>query len=325
MTADKMLGSYYTKVSREEAEKLHQPRNHFFAVKLLPPQHGDMPATVEDFVNGILEIQTKWLGLVNTSPVTAFEIHRPTPSNLFYQFVAPSERLSRKIRSQLVDEIPGIGFGSGVYELPVKAGDSVGGGLLTLGKKDWYPLETEFDAPPLNAVSALLNRHAVADTKIVVQILFQPLAGRPVQNWWWHRSGFKHRNYLQKETENLWGSTAPTRREKRKAAAVDTKLGNARFLSTIRFTVFGAEEYTPSRVKEVSGGFNRFKNPETGQYFETITLRSKRRSRFLEFVQAVADREFAGWSRKFRITVSELAALTAIPDRHQQNIEHAKP
>lgn len=312
-------------LSESQAEQLQYTWKQWHTIQIRPPVNGDVPATVEGFVRGILEIQNKWFGLRNMSPTAAFEIRRPTPNRLRLQYAAPSKRLERKIRTQLKEEIPGVKFDTGTSGLPVNPGDTFGGGLLTTGEADFYPFETDHDSPPTNAIIALLHRHAVRDTKIVVQVLFRPVAGQPLRNWWWRKWAVHQRNYLRREKEKLWGSTKPTRREKRQARAIDDKTGNARFWTSIRFAIIGAGEYTPSRVKELAGGFNRYENPVTDQYFDTYTVTPFREKRLLDYAQAFADRRFQGWSLKFRATTQELAAILAIPQTQQQNIQTAQP
>ncbi|MCU4753442.1 hypothetical protein OB919_15870 [Halobacteria archaeon AArc-curdl1] len=163
------------------------------------------------------------------------------------------------------------------------------------------------------------------DTKIVVQVLFQPSVGRPLRSWWWTRRAYKRIGYLRKEKEKLWGSRSPTPREKRQANAIEAKAGNNRFHTVIRFVVIGAGEYTRSRVKELSGAFNVYENPETGQYFDTVTVQSLWEGRIVDFCRSVADREFDSWALKFQTGVPELAALVSIPNRQQENISYAQP
>jgi hypothetical protein len=89
--------------------------------------------------------------------------------------------------------------------------------------------------------------------------------------------------------------------------------------------VIGDEKYTPSRVKELSGGFNIFQDSVTGQYLRTKTLRTLRESRLQSFAQAVNSRRFRGWALPFQVSPDELAALFSIPSIHQPNIEVADP
>lgn len=78
-------------------------------------------------------------------------------------------------------------------------------------------------------------------------------------------------------------------------------------------------------MKEVSGGFNTFENPETGQYLNTKTVKTLRRSQLFDFTRAVRDREFNGWSRSFQTSVPELASLVSLPNTRQKNITKAEP
>lgn len=325
MAALNLLRSGHTTLTEDQANQLRYSRKPWRTVEVRPPKNGDVPATVEGFVRGILEIQNKWFGLRNTSPTAAFEIRRSSPGKLRLVFAVPTKRLERKLRLQLADEIPGIGFDTGVSGLPVLPSDTFGGGLLTTGESDYYPFETDHDSPPTNAVTALLHRDAMKDTKFVIQVLFRPVAGNPLGNWWWRKQAIYQRNYLKREREKIWGTTKPTRREKRQARAIDDKTGNARFWTSIRFAIIDAGEYTSSRVKELAGGFNRYENPVTSQYFNAVTITPFRKHRLLHFSRAVADRRFAGWTLKFRTTTQELAALVAIPDRNQENIEYSQP
>jgi hypothetical protein len=163
------------------------------------------------------------------------------------------------------------------------------------------------------------------NTRVVVQLLFTPIVGQPVRNWWWKTWAYKRRNYLKKEKEKLWGNRTPTKREKTQAREIDRKAGTGRFKTAIRFLFSGSGEYTASRVKELAGAFNVYENADTDQYLNAVTVRSLRRSQILRFAQAVADRQYRGWSRSFRTTPDELAALVSIPDRNQQNIRTAQP
>jgi len=311
--------------SEEEAELLQQPVKNWYTVEIKPPRNHDTPETLNGFVRGILELQSAWFGLQNTSPVTAYEIRRPSPETLRFQYSAPTKRLERKIRTQLADQIPRVGFTEGVDGIPANSEETLGGGLLTTGRRDWFTFETGFDQPPINALVSTLHRHAMQDTRFIIQILFQPINGQPIRNWWWRKRAYQHRNYLTKQKEKLWGSIQPTRREKSQAHNVDQKTANSRYYTTIRFLLIGAEEHTPSRIKELTSSFNRFENPETGQYLDAVTIQTFRRKPILDFAEAVANRRFAGWSRKFRTTTEELAGLVSLPSRRQNNINYSQP
>jgi len=316
---------YTTTPSEEEVEQLQYCSTPSYTVEVRPPKREKVPAVPEAFIKGITELQSQWFGFRNTSPITAFEIRRSHPNSLRFQFSVPTKRMERKLRTHLSNQVPSIQFEEGVSGVPVTSEDSVGGGLLTTGRKDWYPLQHEFDDPPTNSIASALHRHAMRDTKFLIQILFQPVIGKPVRRWYWRRRAFQRIGYLRKEKEKLWGSRNPTPREKRQADAIEDKAGTNRFHTSIRFLVIGAGEYTQSRVKEVSGGFNIFENPETGQYLNTKTVKSLRESQILEFAEAVADRRFRGWSRSFQTSVPELAALVSLPNRSQENIQKSEP
>lgn len=311
--------------TEDEAEYLQKPVSKRYTVEIRPPQHGDLPSSLTGFIQGILELQSAWLGLRNTSPVTAFEIRRINPGKIRFQFATPLKRLERKIRTQLSNEIPDIRFETGINGVPANSEVSLGGGLLTTGRRDWFPLQTDHDSPPTNSVVAALHRHAMQDTRFIIQILFQPVNGNPVRNWWWRKQAYHHRNYLTKEKERFWGSITPTRREKQQAHSIDQKTANSRYHVTIRFLLIGAQEYTPSRIKELAGSFNQFENPGTGQYLDAITITPFRRKPLLSYASAIAERQFQQWTRKFRATPQELAALVSIPDRLQNNIQYADP
>lgn len=311
--------------SEEQVDRLQQPPGHYYVVAVKPPRDDDLPATLERFVRGIQELQAGWFGLRNTSPQIAFEIRRELTDRLLFQFAVPSKRLERKLRTHLSTEIPGVEFASGTTGLPVTSDDSIGGGLLTAGRMDWYPLRTEFETPPANMIAGALHRHAIRNTSVVIQILFQPVLGRPVRRRWWRRRAYQRIGYLRKDKEKLWGNRPPTPREKRQADAIEDKAGTNRFYASIRFVVIGAGEYTRSRVKELAGAFNVFENPTTGQYLDAVTVTPIRGSRIVDFCRTVADRRFGAWSRRFQVSVPELAALVSLPDHDQENVPIARP
>jgi hypothetical protein len=309
------LRQTFLTVSEDQAKQLSQPPKQY-TVEVQPPRHQKLPATAEDFIRGIQEYRSKWLKLVNTSPVIGFEIRRPEPDTVRLQFSVSSKPLERKIRSQLLNQTPEIGFNTGVNGLPVVEDDSIGGAVLSPGKPDWYPFRTKFDSPPLNAVISSLHRHSIPRTRIVIQILFQPVIGQPFHRKWWRRNAYQDARYLRKDKNRSASS-----RERNLADLIEAKASNNRFHTAIRIVVIGAEDYTASRVKEVSAGFNLFETGETGQFFKVDTLNTFRESRILRFCQAVADRKMTG---EFQLSVPELAALTAIPDRKQSNINYAQ-
>ena len=295
------------------------------AIEVHPPREQSVAATIDQFTKTIYEPQTKYFGVKNTSPVAAFEIRRTVPDQLSMQFIVPTKRLERKVRTQLHNEVPGVGFSEGTLQMPVSEGCTVGGGLLEMGRRDWYPLATDFDAPPNNSVVAALHRHAMQDTQFVIQILFQPVVGRPVRSWWWTHRAYQRIGYLRKEKEKLWGSRSATPREKQQANNIEAKAGSPRFNVSVRFLIVNGGEYTRSRVKELTGAFNVYENPETGQYLNAVTVETVRERSLLRFVEAVSQRGFNGWSRRFQATTDELAGLLSIPDRDQSNLTYATP
>lgn len=320
----KTLIPAHTTLNEETAEQLRHTHTPGYTVEVRPPIQG-IPATLSAFVKGIREFQTTWFGLQNTSPVISYEIRRPTPDQLRFQYTVPTKRLERKLRTHLSNEIPGVEFTEGENGLPVHQEDSIGGGLLTAGRNDYFPLRTDYQTPPSNAVAAALHRHAMRQTRIIIQLLFQPVIGQPLRNWWWRKQAYQHRNYLNKEKEQLWGSTQPTTREKKQARLIDDKAGSPRFKLSIRLLIIGAQEYTPSRIKELAGSYNIYEDPDTGQYLNPITVRGLRQKRILSFCNAVNSREYRDWSHAFHVSENELAALLAIPSNHQDNITTAKP
>ncbi|WP_138004414.1 hypothetical protein [Halalkalirubrum salinum] len=160
-------------------------------------------------------------------------------------------------------------------------------------------------------------------TQVVIQILFQPAVGKPLRGKYWNHRAYQRIGFLGKEKEKLWGSRPATPREKRQADAIEDKAGNNRFHTSIRFAVIGAGEHTKSRVKELSGAFNVYENPDTGQYFNTTTVQPLREHRLVDFANSIADRQFDNWNLPFQTTVEELAALTAVPSTTQENIQYA--
>jgi hypothetical protein len=319
---DRLLPSHI-ELTENQAKKLQHSTKPGYTVEIKPPKNHSQD-TIPQFIRAIQELQTKWLGLKNTSPTSSYEIRRTT-QGLKIQYTAPTKRLERKIRTQLTNHLPQIRFDTGTSGLPVTEGSTVGGGHLTTGQKDHYPLKTEFDQPPTNAVAAALHRHAMQNTKIVIQILFQPAIGTPVRNWWWTRRAYQRIRFLRKEKEKLWGNRPPTPREKHQADAIEDKAGNNRFHTAIRFAVINAEAYTKSRAKELSGAFNVYENPETGQYFNTTTIQPLQENRIVDFANSIADRRLNNWATPFQASTKELAALISIPSNRQQNIQYAEP
>jgi hypothetical protein len=307
-------------LSEEEAEQLLNPWYKGYTVRVFPPTETDLAATLDGLVKGVMEPQTQWMGLKNTSPTIAFEIRRHQPGELLFQYAVPTKRLDRKIRTHLPNTLDGVTLREGVTGLPVHNGASVGGGLLTTGRRDWFPIQNEFKRPPTNSIAAALHRHALPRSRFVIQVLFKPVAGQPVRRWYRNKRTYQQIGYLRKEKEQLWGSRSPTPREKSQANQIEDKAGTFQFMTSIRFIFTEAGDYTRSRVKELAGAFNTFEDSSTGQYLDAVTVNPFTRSSYLDFLQAVAKREFSGWSRSFKLSIPELAALISIPDRRQKNI-----
>jgi hypothetical protein len=78
-------------------------------------------------------------------------------------------------------------------------------------------------------------------------------------------------------------------------------------------------------LQKLASSFNRFENPETGQYLDAVTIQILRRKTLLNYAGAVTNRRFAGWTRKFRTSTEELAGLVSLPDRNQENISYSQP
>ena len=311
-------------LSEDEAEWLGTPHSEGYTFEVHPPWDRDIPATLESVVKKMLEMQTKWLKR-NVSPVTCFEIRRFRRDRVRFQFTVPTQRLMRKLRTGLATAMPDIRFGSGVSGIPVGEEESLGGGLLSLGRSDCFPLRTDFKSPPVNDVVSTLHPDAMQRTGILIQFLFKPVAGRPVRRWLWRRKAYRRRNDLRRNKASLTDTRNSTPREKSQADRVEEKAGSARFQTGIRFLVTGADDYTVSRVKELSGGFNRFESSVTGQYLNTSTFQNFRRKPFLKYAASIRDRQFDSWNMKFQVSVPELAALLSLPSIKQSNIRFAKP
>lgn len=313
----------HTELTETQAEQLQYSAKPGYTVEIRPPRNHNQ-GTLPQFIRAIQELQTQWLGLKNTSPITSYEIRR-THQGLQFQFTVPTKRLERKIRAQLTNHLPEIRFDTGTSGLPVTPETTIGGGLLTTGQLDHYPLKNEFKEPPTNSIAKALHRHSMRGTQVVIQILFQPAVGKPLRGKYWSHRAYQRIGFLRKEKEKLWGSRPATPREKRQADAIEDKAGNNRFHTSIRFAVIGAGEHTKSRVKELSGAFNVYENPDTGQYFNTTTVQPLREHRLVDFANSIADRQLDNWNLPFQTTVEELAALTAVPSTQQKNIQYASP
>jgi hypothetical protein len=163
------------------------------------------------------------------------------------------------------------------------------------------------------------------DTRFIVQLLFRPVAGQPLHQWWYRRRAFRQINYLKKEKEQLWGSRTPTSQERKRADAIEQKIGQPLFNTAIRVLVIGAGDSTPSRIKEVAGAFNPFNHPVTGQGFRFTVTQSLRERRIQGFLEAIHRRDLHTYTLPFHLSTAELAGMLALPDREQQNLVRATP
>lgn len=322
---NRFKNSYAPIPDEETARQLQNPSQGWYTVEAQPPRHDTLPSSLDSFLRGIREFQTKWLGLRNASPTISYELLRPKNGELTFRYASPTKRLERKIRTHLTDQIPGVRFQNGTSGIPVSIDETVGGGLITAGRSDWFPLQFNFSNPPVNALVGALHRHAMQDTGVLTQILFQPVIGQPVRNWWRTRRTYQYISYLRKEKEKLWGSRQPTPREKKQAKLIEYKAGNPRFNVSIRFLVYGAGEFTKSRIKELAGAFNVYENTDSGQYLDPVTIESFHSSRILDFAESVVNRRLDSWNQPFQASNRELAPLLTLPDRTQDNIHYATP
>lgn len=329
MTFLDRLFTYNYNLDEEDATRLSAGSSKWYTVEIHPPSiSDDVPATVPRFIREIMEIQSTFFGLRNASPVAAFEIRRPQPDRMRLQFAVPTKRLERKIRLHLTEAIPRIGFDNGVTGLPVAKGDTVSGGLLTFGREDMFPLETDFDRPPTNNVVAPLHRDALRDTRIIIQLLFQPVAGHPLRRSLWTRRAYKRIGYLNKEKHAVvpWMDRSATKAERHQADTVEHKARNPRFHVAIRILMIGVDEkWVRTRLKEVGGGFNVFESPVTNQYLDLHTIKSLFPTRIIQFAESVAYRRMDGWTLPFQAGIDEVAGLLAVPTIDQQNLRRASP
>ena len=321
----KALATDHYTLTEGQAQRLQNPAYDGYDVRVLPPRSGNVPATTGHVVRNIREMGADWLKLRNKSPLIAVELRRPVPETLILQYSVPTKSLERKLRSQFATAIPDIGFEEGDTGLPVDAETTVGGSLLTTARDDWYPLRTDFNYPPTNAIIAALHHHAMQDTRFVIQLLLRPIAGKRIQRRYWRFRARQQENYLRKEKEKVWGSRKPTKREKRQADSIEAKTAGPQWYVSIRVLAIGAGEHTASRVNEVTGGFNAYQHDESGQYLTGKPVMSLREANLFRFTNAVADREYRGWSRTFKATDEEIGALCAIPNRQQGNLQRAGP
>lgn len=317
-------------LGEDDARLLSSSDGGYRVVEVVPPRDdGEVPVAVPRFIHSIMELQTRLLGLANASPVSVFELRRDHPDRIRLQFAVPTRRLERKVRLHLTESVPGVKFTTGVSGLPVSDGDTVGGGLLTVGRQDVFPLETDFERPPTDNIVAALHRDAFPRENVVIQVLFQPIAGRPVREWLWKRKAFRRVGWLRKEKHAVTpGRNRPaTPIEKRQSEAVEGKARNPQFRVGIRFVFTGTPpDLLRSRVKELAGAFNVFESAETNQYLDAHTVSAWNEDGIINFAEAVAYRHgFDRYVLSFRAGIPELAGLVAVPSIKQDNIRRAKP
>jgi len=324
MIRDRLLHTTTTLDEQTAGKLQHNPPCHRF-IAVQPPADQSLPATLDRFIRGITETQTTWLGLRNTSPIVVFEIVRPAPGTIRLRYGVPTRRLERKVRLHLTERLPEATFEETDGGLPVAEDVAVGGGHLEPSRRDDYPFRTDHDRPPLNHIVGTLHRHAMQDTRFVIQLLFKPVADEPLREWWRRNRAYRRVTYLRKNKEGLLSSRQPTPQERQQADAVEQKVGATRYTAAVRVLVVGAGDHTPSRVKEVAGAFNAFDHPTTGQGFRFTVVDSLRARRVQGFAEAVHRRDLSGYALPFQVSAPELAGMVALPDRDQQNITTAQP
>ncbi len=329
MTSLSKIFSYACETTEEDIPILSAGSGTWYNVEVRPPMEADLlPESIPRFIREIMEIQSTFFGIRNASPLAAFEIRRHQPDNLQIQFSVPTKRLERKTRLHLSESIPSIGFQPGTSGLPITQGDTVSGGLLFAGREDMFPLQTSFDRPPTNHVVSALHRDAFSTERVIVQILFQPVAGRPLRRWLWTRRAYKRIGFLKKEKHAVapWMDRPATKAEKKQVDMVEDKARNPRFHVAIRILLIGTpEEHVRSRIKEIGGAFNVYESPRTNQYLNTQTIKSLFPRRVKRYAESVAKRRMDGWTLPFQAGIKELAGLTAIPDTQQSNLQRASP
>ena len=326
MRVKNLLFDSSTELSQSDADRLSTGLSSHYVTEVLPPYHGDVPATLNRFVKNVREVQSKWFKLQNTSPVVAMEIRRSHPDRLRFQFATDNIRVDRSIRNGLYEEMPDVETREGAGGLPVSPGDTVGGGFLTLGESDWYPLETDLDRPWVDGLVSQLHESSMRDTSVLVQILMQPVAGDRFRRWWWRRQAMSQIRYLRGDKVSLFPGRDRNAipREKTQSDLIADKVGSPRFHVSIRVVVIGAGEYTRSRFKEVSNPFGSLESDDTGQYFNQQTVKGIREKPFIMFAESVRNREFGGRAFRFQLSNEELAGLVAVPSIEQENISYSQ-
>lgn len=314
----------YTRVTATQAASLAQPVSELYPVKVALPYDREAPATLSGVVQAVTEVQTGLGGVHNQSHTFAFEIRRPTPEELRVQFVFPRARLGRKARLALKTHVPTASVSDGTSGLPIHADDSLGGGFLRPRRPDWVPVKTSFTSPPTNHLIAALHPDAMPDTRFVVQVLVQPVAGRSLRQWRWQCQARQRARFLRQRRNENKTSSARSQVARETAHAIDEKRTSRRFWTAIRIVIIGANKATRARLTELKGAFNHYETPTPRQYFEAIPLRSLQTKRFLRFGRAVAHLSFAE-SLRFQATTEEVGAFIAIPTNDQRNLEVGKP
>ena len=305
-------------LDEDRAERLRHPIAGDYTVGVYPPRRGDTTPVLTQLAKQLRSARTGLFGLRNQSPVIAYELRRPRPDRLGLQLAVPSKRVERTYRTQLPLHVDRVQFTDGTDGLPVTAEDSIGGAVWTTTKPWPYPLRTTFQAPPINSVVATLHRHAMQNTRFVLQILAQPIAGR-LRHWWGRKIAGWTRDELRTEQEGVVRSRQPTRYEREQANAVDTKSRQPHWQVSIRLVVINGDEYTLSRAAEIGSAFSMYENAESGQRLRMQPLKVVRRSEIRRFAQAVAERRFGSSAAAFRVTDQELGALLSVPIRADQS------
>ncbi|MFC4359279.1 hypothetical protein ACFO0N_15135 [Halobium salinum] len=311
--------------SEEQAQQLQHSNKGWYSIQVRPPRETP-PARLDSVIRGATEASTKWFGLRNASPVIAYEIRRHRPGQLQFQFSTPSVRLDRKLRNHLTDAASTTEIQeSSTNGLPVFEDETIGVGQAELLRRDWNPLETDFDSPPVNKLVGSLHQNAMQDTKFVVQLLFQPVAGHPVRRRWSRREAFNRGRKLRNKKQLLVGERTATPLEKKRAKLLEEKAAGPLYNVRLRVVAIGAGEYTGSRIRELAGCFNQYNHSESRQKLGVKRFKSVRSVSIFRLLKAVRDRQLSDLDAGFRASVEEVGALASLPDRSQSNIVEARP
>jgi hypothetical protein len=320
----KLLRSQIT-ASEEQAQQLQHTNKNWYNIEVRPPRETP-PARLDSVVKGTTEAGTKWFGLRNTSPVVAYEIRRHRPGQIRFQYSTPSARLDRKLRNHLMDAAPTAEIqDSSTNGLPVFENETVGVGQAKLLRRDWNPVKTDFDAPPVNKLVGSLHRNAMQDTKFIVQLLFQLVAGHPIRQRWNRREAFNRGRKLRKKKQLLIGERTATPLEKKQAKLLEEKAAGPLYNVRLRVVAIGADEYTGSRLRELAGCFNQYSHSESRQKLGVKPFKSIRSAPTFRLLKAVRDRELSDLDAGFQASAEEVGALASLPDRSQSNIVEARP